>query len=184
MTFRNDFHRSGAILLWTSLAFVLFATGTLAHALLVRSEPEDGARLAQPPQQVTAWFSQELDTGLSAMQVYDQAERQVDQGDGGVDLCDPDHASMIVSLPGSLGSGRYVVRWTAASAEDGDVEEGEFAFISVGSGEAEATPASSSPPSPAPARATWPVGLIATSVAILLLVGIGLSWYARRPRER
>ncbi len=148
------------------------AAGAAAHGLLVKSEPQDGAVLGQLPERVIAWFSQELDTGLSALQLVDAAGRQVDNGDGGVDLNDPAHAALIVTLPPSLPAGVYTAHWTAVSADDGDTTEGEFSF-SVGEevttsriSTAETTPTDGS---------DWPLGWIAVSLGILFLLGLGLA---------
>jgi methionine-rich copper-binding protein CopC len=152
-----------------------------AHSLLVKSSPEHGAELAQSPQQVTAWFSQELDSKLSTLQVFDADGRQVDNGDGGVDLYDPDHASLIVTLPPGLPNGIYVARWSVVSIEDGDASEGEFTF---GVGEAPATgfslPAQSSS---RPKKVGWPVIELAASLGILSIVIVSVSlfiWSSKR----
>jgi methionine-rich copper-binding protein CopC len=104
----------------------------LAHSELIRSEPKDGQVLGEPPEVVKAWFSEELDSISSKMGVFDSQSQQVDNKDGGVDLNDMEHTSMVVSLPSTLPDGAYTIRWTAASAEDGDLTEGAFNFM-VGS---------------------------------------------------
>lgn len=158
------------------LASALVVVLAAAHALLVRSDPDDGAVLARSPERVTAWYSQELATGMSTIQVFDAEGRQVDIGDGGVDLNDPDHASMVVSLPVPLPDGTYTVRWTAVSAEDGDPTQGEFTF-SVGQEGTAADQASAATTSSLRQAADtaasngvgWPVGWLAAGVGVLLL---------------
>lgn len=172
--------RTLALALLISAVLVVVAT---AHGLLVRSDPEDGAVLEQSPAQVTAWYGEELDTSRSTLQVFDPGGRQVDNGDGGVDLNDPDHASMIVSLPVSLPDGTYLVHWAAVSAEDGDPTEGEFTF-SVGEPGEEAGQNSASTTSQssgdaagtdAGQRAGRPVGWIAAGLGVMLLAVGGLA---------
>jgi uncharacterized protein YkwD/methionine-rich copper-binding protein CopC len=146
----------------------LFAGIALAHALPLKSEPENGATLLQAPERVTVWFSQELDTRFSLLQVFDAGGRQVDLGDGGVDLYDPDHASLMVSLPETLPDGRYLVRWSVVSFEDNDTTEGEFSF-SVGRPNQVPTAATT------PTGGDWPLAWLATVLVVLLLIGLGLA---------
>jgi len=170
----------------TLLALVLLVVAATAHALLARSDPEDGAVLEQPPAQVTAWYSQELDTGRSTLQVFDVEGRQVDNGDGSVDLNDPDHASLLVSLPASLPDGTYLVHWAAVSAEDGDPTEGEFTFsvgergkatgqISASTMSSVRQPSGEAADTAAGTLAGGPVGWTAAGLGVLLLVVGGLT---------
>lgn len=155
------------------LASLWLAVGAAAHALLLRSEPAAGAALAQSPERVIAWFSQELDTGFSALQVVDGEGRQADSGDGGVDLNDPDHASLVVTLPADLPAGRYTARWTAVSADDGDTTDGEFFFTVGETGPVQAIAANESA---AAAWTVWLVGGIVFGLGILLVVIMFFAW--------
>lgn len=204
MSFRKRRRGLAAPLLAALLAALLPVALAAAHALLLRSDPEDGARLEQGPPQVILWFSQELDSAYSTVQVVDSAGRQIDRGDGGIDLTDPDHASMTASLPASLPDGVYVVRWTAVSVDDGDLTEGEFAF-SVGAAPAAGsqTIAANEVPvdddagrdhaeaehreagaaeTPAGDNVVWPVRWIAAGALALFLLALGLfqRWGSRR----
>ncbi len=183
LPFRNYISPGHSALILALLASVLLSGVGLAHALLLKSEPEDEAVLEQAPEQVVAWFSQELDTSFSIFQVFDSQNRQVDNGDGGVDLFDPDHASMIVTLPESLPNGTYLARWTVVSAEDGDLTEGEFSFIVGEASPATDQAAAGQQPAPANDGDSLPLGWIAAGLIILVLVVIGLGlgfWQARR----
>ncbi len=161
------------------LASLWLAAGAAAHALLLRSEPAAGAALAQSPERVIAWFSQELDTGFSALQVVDGEGYQVDAGDGGVDLNDPDHASLVVTLPADLPAGRYTAHWTAVSADDGDTTEGEFFFTVGETGSVQAIAASESA---AAAWTVWLVGGIVFGLGILLALVMVFAWGLSRSR--
>lgn len=137
--------------------------------------------LKQAPAQVTAWFSEELITGQSTLQVFDAAGRQVDKGEGGVDLNDPDHASMIVKLP-ALPDGAYMVRWQVV-LEDGDTTDGEFTF-SVGEVPPMATQTSASESAPTSDGFNWPVGGMMASLGVLLIILIiGLILRSRLARD-
>lgn len=145
--------------------FIVFCTtqGVLAHSNMVKSEPEDGQILSESPAQVRAWFSEELETQTSNLRVIDSSGNQVDNGDGGADLDDLEHKTLLVSLPSSLLNGTYTVQWTSVSAEDGDAKNGEFVFI-VGS----VTAGDESLSQSKPGVATWLVyGAIGLGVIIL-----------------
>lgn len=115
------------LLLAAVLALGLSTAAAFAHIAFVRSEPADGARLQQSPPRIIAWFNEELDASASIMSAFDAQGTALDDDPGGVDLTDPDHASMIVALPQALKPGRYLVRWTAFGA-DHHSTKGEFAF--------------------------------------------------------
>lgn len=108
-------------------------TAVSAHAAaIIKSIPANGDVLTESPSEVIAWFAEELISGESTMTVFSAQGRQVDNGDGGVNLNDPDHASMIVTLP-PLPDGSYTVQWHATLL-DGDATDGAFAFA-VGEGQ-------------------------------------------------
>jgi methionine-rich copper-binding protein CopC len=146
-----------------------------AHSDLVSSEPEDGQVLAQSPVQVMAMFSEELDTQTSTLLVVDSERNQVDNGDGGTDLDDLEHKTILVSLPPALPDGTYTVQWKSVSAEDEDVESGEFTFIvgsATGSDE-------SSSQTPSGASSWLLYGAIGLGVILLVVVLI----YVNRQRN-
>jgi methionine-rich copper-binding protein CopC len=158
---RPSFSLLSAILLAVVALVSSIPVPVSAHALMVRSDPEDGQVLAESPELVSAWFSQELDTRTSSMRVFDSADRQVDNGDGAVDLTDLEHKLIIVSLPPSLPDDTYTVRWSVVSAEDDDASQGEFTFV-VGSGAVAGEPASQSSSSNS--------GIIIAGIAIGLIL--------------
>jgi len=111
------------------LAVVLLATAAAAHTTtVVKSDPADGAVVARSPARVTAQFNEELDTKQSTMRVVDAGGKQVSEGNGKVDLDDPDHKTMIATLPVALANGAYTVQWRALLT-DGDASNGTFQFI-------------------------------------------------------
>jgi methionine-rich copper-binding protein CopC len=123
-----------ATLVCAVLLALLLAVAALAHRrsdIFIKSEPADGAVVQQSPAQVVIWFNTELATGPSRLQVFAADKRQVDNGGGGVDLHDPDHASLLVRLP-ALPDGVYTVRWRAVVFADGDSVEGRFTFTVSG----------------------------------------------------
>ena len=162
---------AGTILL--VLLLVGMVTAVSAHdAAIVKSIPANGEVLAESPPQVTAWFEEELVSGESTMSVFNTQGEQVDNGDGGVDLNDPDHASMIVTLP-ALPDGSYTVQWHAALL-DGDATDGAFAFA-VGEGQSVVSAAAAAPPTAAaetPGQSPGSIiAIIAVTLFVLLLIG-------------
>ena len=121
------------------LAFALLCLAlsktALAHGLeiLLETDPPNGSVVAQAPSRVVLRFKTELETRSSRLEVFDEQGLQVDLGDGGVDLNDPGHASLAVSLP-SLVEGTYIVQWRAVVFEDGDVVESLSSFTVSASG--------------------------------------------------
>jgi methionine-rich copper-binding protein CopC len=115
-------------ILWTmSSVFTVSAHGVE----VLKSDPVADSTLDQSPAQVKVWFSEELKTSESTLQVLDSQGNQVDTGISGVDLDDPDHASMKVDLS-PLPAGTYVVYWHVVLT-DGDASDGQFNFT-VGQG--------------------------------------------------
>lgn len=114
--------------LGVGMAAALWSTAALAHSELLGSNPADGAIVSPAPEWVIARFSTEITTDGSTIVVLDAAGNPV--GQGGVDLDDPDHASLKAALPADLPSGRYNVRWAITSAADNDDHrtEGSFSF--------------------------------------------------------
>ena len=112
------------------LTVLLLATAVSlvsAHAVsLLRSDPANGSILNQSPAEIHAWFGEEMKTGVSTLQVFSAAGQRMDNGDGGVDLNDPDHASMVVMVP-PLPDGEYLVRWYVVLLDD-DASESSFNF--------------------------------------------------------
>jgi hypothetical protein len=127
--------------------------------------------LDESPPEVIAWFAEELVSGESSITVFNTQGNQVDNGDGGVDLNDLDHASMIVTLP-SLPDGSYTVQWHAVLL-DGDATDGAFAFA-VGEGQTVIQPAVSTAPDDNQ-TGLWP-GLFAAAAGLILVLLLLGGW--------
>ncbi len=108
----------------------LLAVPAVSYAHLVEllsSFPENGAIVAASPEVITAVFNEEMQSATSTLELFDAQGVQVDDGSGGVDLNDPDHASMQVSVP-PLTEGAYTVRWHVVLLDD-DATSGSFNFF-------------------------------------------------------
>lgn len=97
-----------------------------AHAALVRSNPANNESLIRPPIRVTLFFSEGLERKLTKIEVVDQQNERVDDGDLRFDDADPTFAS--VGLP-DLVPGAYFVRWSNVSSVDGHPYSGQYPFI-------------------------------------------------------
>ncbi|MEX0799840.1 MAG: copper resistance protein CopC [Dehalococcoidia bacterium] len=113
-----------------ALAGLVLSTGSAgAHANYERSEPGDGATVAESPERVDMWTSQEMSRsqGLPTMIVVNEAGDVVSEGDAVLD--DADRTHMHVELPPSLPDKRYSVIWHTLSDEDGEEAQGAFHFF-------------------------------------------------------
>lgn len=183
---QRKYKMAGAL---TALLLLYLVMPALAHdVILLVSDPANGSIIATAPAQITAVFNEEITTDDTFLRVYNAENVQVDNGDGGVDLGDPNHSSMIVSLP-QLPEGAYLVRWRVVLI-DSDPTEGQFNFF-VGD-ELAAAAAQFSPIPPEEmitfstedlanqgiANTTWiAVGVVAT----LVVVGAVAFFALRRP---
>ena len=123
-----------AVLLFAALGSVAFA-----HAEIDHCTPGVSLTVSTAPSQVVCVFTEEISTKLSTMIVLDSSNTQVDKGDAHLDLNDPDHKTMIVTLdPGKMQNGIYTVKWHTVTEDDNGTTDGSFQFV-VGS--AAATPA-------------------------------------------
>lgn len=142
-----------------------------AHAELVSSAPAPGAQLGLAPAAVTLDFSEALNPGLSFATVTDGAGSSVSA-----------HAvsqrEMRVTLSTNV-PGRYLVRWTAVSLDDGHTTRGAFTFTVAVSGGGGSQGGSASGPSGTDVAIA--VGRVVEDTALLLAVGmLSIVWLARR----
>jgi copper transport protein len=104
---------------------ILAPTTADAHALLVRSDPKQNDQLRVAPSNVTAYFSETLDTHLSSLQVVDGAGERVDDGST---TFGPEAERMQIGITGTLGAGYYTVIWETLSSVDGHLFKGFYPF--------------------------------------------------------
>jgi copper resistance protein C len=184
------------------MAAVALAGPALAHAELVTSDPADKAQLDTPPTTVTLDFSETLDGSKSSFKLVGPDGSTI--GTGG--MTGPKE----MTLAGlTLAPGAYAIRWTSASAEDGDIARGELSFTVLAAAPSPSAAASASAPpsagaaSPSPAPTVAPSAppaptptpsadsqqtastgsgvLVPIIVAVLIVAGIG-AWVIRRGR--
>lgn len=124
---------------------LLLARDVFAHAGYVRSSPGEKAIVAEAPGRVEIWFSQELFRRQDEnwIRVIGPGGAAVHSGEAQID--DDDRAHMWVDLQGDLPPGEFRVTWHSLSAEDGDTDEGAFAFTVDPSAEVTSTPMLAAP---------------------------------------
>jgi methionine-rich copper-binding protein CopC len=145
------------------------------------TSPAEGAILALPPDKVTLIFPEEAGEKTSFVQVFDQQQRQVDLGNGGVDLNDPNHATLVARLPAGLPQGVYLVKWKIGLA-DGDSSQGQY-YFGVGKVTLPADPPAAAPVASAPA-AGQPVALWVAGAALLTAAAAAIVLYSRKAASK
>ncbi|MFW3172288.1 copper resistance protein CopC [Geodermatophilus sp. CPCC 206100] len=104
------------------------ASPAAAHAELVSTDPGEGARLEQAPEQVTLTFTEGVSLGAGYARVLDAAGERVDAGTATVEGDD-----VVIPLRGDLGDDGYLVTYRVVSADSHPIS-GAFSFV-VGDGE-------------------------------------------------
>lgn len=142
--------RAGAsFVLFLVLSAMLAPGSALGHADLVTVVPADGATVAGPPAEIVMTFSQNLDSGRSSIRLVDAGGSVI--ADGG--RVDPDNVrTMRLALPTPPPPGRYTLRWTSFSTEDGERHTGTTTFRIA----APTPPPASAPPAPSAAPTAAP----------------------------
>ncbi len=117
--------RAVALGLIAGLWVLLTASSAEAHALVLRSNPADGAVLEEPPSRVEITFTESPDVDLSVVHVLDSTGRAVDAGELERVRGDPRTVRMPIQ---PIGDGVYTVTWRVLSGVDGHVTGGSFSF--------------------------------------------------------
>jgi copper transport protein len=124
--------------------FVLPPSSGLAHAVVINSDPPDGAVLAESPKEIVLEFDEVLEPQFSKVKIVDPNFKTVVPGPG---VVDPVSLKVIrLEIPEPLPPGVYSASWDARSVVDGHYTDGAVSFT-VGE-------SSSSAPSMLPAVGT------------------------------
>ncbi len=159
MTFSKRFRT--AILLAVCLALLIGAPA-LAHAIVNRTDPTDGAILNEAPHQVRLWFSEQIALNLSKIQVFDSHNQAVAGVTAHADTAEP--ALIIVDLP-DLQPDAYRVAWDALSTDDLHITSGSIVFGVQTSAEGAAAAQSDTVPQPFDVVVRW-IDFVALSALI------------------
>jgi methionine-rich copper-binding protein CopC len=115
-------YRSTAAAIGAALA--LLPVAAFAHAHLDHASPAAGSTVAQPPTEVSLWFTEALEAKFSTIEVRDAQGRSVQAGPA--TLARDNTAQLRVPLK-ALSPGTYKVIWRVLSV-DTHRTEGEFTF--------------------------------------------------------
>ncbi len=113
------------------IAFLLLCAWTLAsappaaaHAYVASSSPKQESAVDAPPNEITVTFTEELETGVSTLALFDEAGNEV------AGVLSADGKKTLRLAVNGLTEGAYRVRWQVLSV-DSHTTEGSFRF-SVG----------------------------------------------------
>jgi methionine-rich copper-binding protein CopC len=191
--------RAAAVVTTVLVALLASPVAVLAHAELETVAPADGATVTVAPTEIVMTFSEALDPAKSSIVVALIGGDEIASG-GVVDPAEP--TRMTLAIP-ELAAGEYELRWTSASAVDGDLDRGTTMFAyappppptpnptasAAPSPTPPASPASSTSPSPSPSPSADGTPASATDVivpivaAIVVLAVLG-GWLLARSRGR
>jgi copper transport protein len=117
-----------SVLLLVATALVV-APAASAHAMLVGTDPADGASLDTAPARVSFTFNEPVTVSSGGLRVYDADARRVDTG-----IVDPSTGETVaVGLPEDLAEGGYVAVYRVTSADSHPI--GGVVTFTVGDGE-------------------------------------------------
>ncbi len=99
-------------------------SSVFAHAIMVKSQPEQNAILTVSPKQIDVWFNDKVGSEYKALAVIDSSGNRVDNKDATQELLDGSH--LYCSIP-NLPKGTYTVRYRVVSL-DTHIVTGKFQF--------------------------------------------------------
>lgn len=105
-------------------SFLAAQSPVWAHAFLDHSAPKVGSTVTNAPIEVKIWFTQEVESAFSSIEVKNAQGKEVDKKDVQVDA--KDKSLLEVSLP-QLPTGTYTVIWHVVSV-DTHRTQGHFEF--------------------------------------------------------
>ncbi len=148
----------------TAALLVLFPATVAAHAELVEATPADEATVEGTPEEISARFSEPLETDGSTFSLRNAAGERLAVG-----RIDPDDATRLIIDPvPDLAPGGYEVRWRAASS-DGHAENDTWTFTvtpaPTPAPTADATPGSTASAEPTPSATPEPTAVPSPSAS-------------------
>lgn len=99
------------------------ASGALAHAKLVKSDPPAGGE-AKDKSNIELTFSEEISGKLSGADVTDSAGGKV----ASAAMVDQNNKGLMVMMKAPLKPGQYKLAWRAVASDDGHRTTGTLAF--------------------------------------------------------
>lgn len=102
----------------------LSSAGAMAHAVVIKSDPARGAVLTAAPAEVTITFNEKVEKMFSSATLRNAAGATLSTSKARIDPANP--ALLRLAIP-ALGSGKYVIEWTAVG-NDGHRLSGGIPF--------------------------------------------------------
>jgi methionine-rich copper-binding protein CopC len=164
-----------------------------AHAVPERAYPEMNTAVPVMPALIEVWFSEEVKSEGTKLEVLKLDGTKVDMGNTTLDLQDPNRSLVTVGVHPGLDNGAYVVQWTSVSAIDGDSVSGSYQFIVDPTASPQALPQVATQQAPVQlpviddnddSNSTGRNPLLYGAVAVvtgLALIGLIVFWFFRRP---
>lgn len=112
----------------SALWLALWCAPALAHAGIVERQPDDGASLSRPPQQVKVTFNEPTDLAFDPLKVFDSSGERVDLDNARTAPGSPE--VVVVDLEEGLPAGTYRVAYRITSV-DGHVVAGDYNFTAT-----------------------------------------------------
>jgi methionine-rich copper-binding protein CopC len=148
---------SAAIVLLT-----LAPASALGHAELATASPADKSTVTGSPPEIVFTFTEPVVPAKSSLKLVDSSSAIVADGS----TVDPADAKKMHLVVPTQPPGKYTVRWTTASALDGDIAHGTTTFtIAAASPSPSVAPSEAASPSAAPSEAASPSTVVASPSA-------------------
>jgi len=142
------------------VGLLLTAATALGHAELDTATPKDKSTVQTPPTEIVMTFTEPVVPSKSSIKLVDASGKVIADGST-VDAGDA--KTMRLAITGDLTPATYTVRWTTASALDGDLDHGTTTFTVAAAPSVAPSPSSS--PSAASATPSAPASVAPPSVA-------------------
>jgi len=109
---------------WLLLLLAVDIGAVHAHAFLDHADPRVGNTVKGPPRTLSLWFTQNLESTFSTIEVLDSNAARVNAGNASVDANDRKLLRVPLKV---LPAGTYTVKWHVLSV-DTHTTEGNFTF--------------------------------------------------------
>jgi methionine-rich copper-binding protein CopC len=120
----KNYYKKSLILSGSIFVLVALSPSVFAHAILVKSQPEQNADITAAPKQIDVWFNDKVGSEYKALAVIDEKGNRVDNKDVTQDILDGAH--LYCTVP-PLPAGSYTVRYRVVSF-DTHIITGKYQF--------------------------------------------------------
>lgn len=120
----KNYYKKSLFLSGSIFVLVALSPSVFAHAILVKSLPEQNAAITASPKQIDVWFNDKVGSEYKALAVIDENGNRVDNKDVTQDILDGAH--LYCTVP-ALPAGSYTVRYRVVSF-DTHIITGKYQF--------------------------------------------------------